>query len=80
MFILEINKVILIILLKYFNQYIRKFLKSLTILILQLDADPAHSNLNSQFLISVPSRLVAVAFICVAPNISVTLTVLSSTL
>lgn len=38
-----------------------------------------HSNLNSQFLISVPSLLVAVANIYVDPKSRVTLTVLSST-
>jgi hypothetical protein len=40
---------------------------------------PEVSNWNSQFLISVPSLLVAVALIYVDPKTSVTFTVLSST-
>jgi len=42
-------------------------------------AAPAALNSNSQFLISVPSRFVAVAYMWVDPNNKVTLTVLSST-
>ena len=42
-------------------------------------AVPEVSNWNSQFLISVPSLLVAVALIYVDPKTSVTFTVLSST-
>ena len=42
-------------------------------------AVPAVSNWNSQFRISVPSLLVAVALICVLPKTKVTFTVLSST-
>ena len=42
-------------------------------------AVPEVSNWNSQFLISVPSLFVAVAWIYVLPKINVTLTVLSST-